>query len=251
MNLLTMTGLGKMMTGAGYDPSPTRASPHASAFMNPQFVHPAPKATTPSSSSASRSDSISRGEHVMRGLAQMMVHQLSPAARRAIAVPPYKPGMKPGVGDITLEPGDYHIVGTQVQLRSGPSAKASVIGVLQSGENIYVFGETETDPAFMLGPNNEAVPNDGSDPGIVYARIGTQTHGSGWVAAYFIAGGAGTQVQPQPPPAPVPSPSPTPAPEKKSYVVPVLVGGSIGAAVLLGAALLYRANKKSHRAAYA
>lgn len=196
-----------------------------------------PPATTPSTSHATApSAPISRGDHVM--------------SQRSSAHGPPDP-MKPlGVGDVdSLTPGDYHISGTQVQLRTLPSASSAVKGVLVNGEGVYVFGELDTDPNFMLGPNNEAVPNDGTDPGIIYARVGTQTHGAGWVAAYFLASGAGSQTQPVPQPQPgpvVPTPTPAPAP-KKSYLVPVLVGGSIGAAVLLGGALVYRASKKSRR----
>lgn len=260
MNILQMHAL----AGLGVDMSPTRGDGYAQPFPSAQNRLPQPpsSASTPSTAHAQAETRIdTRSSHVMsqrsahhgppdpmHGLAQAMaeMHFNSYKTRREIAIPSYKRG----VGDSeTLTPGDYHISGTQVQLRTLPSAKSAVKGVLVNGEGVYVFGDLETDPEFMLGPNNEAVPNDGSDPGLIYARVGTQTHGAGWVAAYFLATGAGSQTQPVPIPVPVPVPVPTPTPATppKSYLVPVLVGGAIGATVLLGGALIYRASKKSRR----
>lgn len=213
---------------------PTANTPPLTTNVNP---------STPSSSSAERPPTpVTRQPHVKSG---RQPRPYEPMQRLAGVL-----GNKSGVGDIELTPGAYHISGTQVQVRVSPSAKAAVKGVLLNGEGVYVFGETETDPEFMLGPNNEAVPNDGTDPGIIYARVGTQNHGAGWVAAYFLASGPGTQVTPEPAPQPKPVVEPPPEttpPAKKSALVPVLVGGAIGSAVLLTGALIYRASKKSSR----
>jgi hypothetical protein len=159
-----------------------------------------------------------------------------------------------GVGD-SIEQGDYHVVGTNVILRAGPSSTTNNIGTMNNGEGVYAFGDVEVDAEHMIGPGGVAVPNDGSSPGIEYVHVGTQTHGAGWIAMHFIAPGAGGAAQPKPTPTPAPTPSPTPAPPvamaKKDKVATFLIGGLIGVAVLGGVVLLVKHTKSPRRLAHA
>lgn len=166
--------------------------------------------------------------------------------KREIAVPPYMPlhAMRKamgvhGLGALTT--GDYHIVGEGVTLRTRPEAGSQPIASLSNGEGVYVFGDVETDLENMIGPNNTAIPNDGKSPGIEYARIGTQNHGSGFVAVKFLAQGAGNATQPQQQPAPVPPPTD----QGMSLVSKVFLGGAIVATVAGGAFFLGKAISES------
>jgi hypothetical protein len=162
-----------------------------------------------------------------------------------------------GDGDVRVEDsyeeGEYHIVGSSVILRALPDASSAIVAVLNPNETVYVFGDVETDPAHKYGPNKEAVPNDDpGDPGINYVRVGTETHGAGWVADRFIAPGAGVSNPKPVPPVPSPTPSPAPAPvAKKDLVMPVIVGGLIGTAVLGTIALVAHYSKRRAQFAHA
>lgn len=164
--------------------------------------------------------------------------------------------VRTGFGADEIETGNYHIVGTDVILRQGPSSTTPNIGTLNNGENVYAFGDTELDTEHMVGPNGIAVTNDGSSPGIQYVRVGTQTHGPGWVAINFMAPGAGGAHQaPKPEPSPTPAPTPTTpatsASTKKDKVTTFLIGGLIGVAVLGGVVLLVKHSKSPRRLAHA
>jgi len=154
--------------------------------------------------------------------------------------------------------GDYHIVGTDVILRQSASASSANIGTLINGEGVYAFGDSEFDTDHMVGPGGVAIDNDGTSPGIEYVRVGTQTHGPGWVAINFLTPGAGVPHNgppvPTPKPAPTPEPTPTPpttAMAKTDKVTTFLVGGLIGVAVLGGIVLLVKHSKSPRRLAHA
>jgi hypothetical protein len=132
------------------------------------------------------------------------------------------------------KPGDYHVNGNGVVLRATPNYTAKAIATLQNGENVYVFGDVETDPEYMVLKDNTVVKNNGSVVGIDYMRVGTQTHGAGWVGMLYIDPGAGTKFG-----------APTPAPVTKSegmgLVSKILLGGAIVATVAGGAFLIGKA----------
>lgn len=141
--------------------------------------------------------------------------------------------------EVGMTPGDYHIVGSGVTLRALPDASSASLATLQNGETVYVFGEIQTDPAHIVGPNNIAIPNPDPEQyaGIDYVRVGTQTHGAGWVSNEFIQPGSSGVVAVKPRPEPkldyVPTNLPKPAAASwvpwvfASAVVVVLAGGAI------------------------
>lgn len=196
----------------------------------------------------------------LAGLGQDMVMPptQSRAAMREIAIPSYRPQRMRGFGTDgdSVESGDYHIVGTNVILRKGPSSTSENVGTLKNGEGVYAFGDVEMDLEHMVGPGGGAIDNDGTSPGIEYVHIGTQTLGPGWVAINFMTPGEGMAVTPgpapQPMPAPTPAPTPTPTPTTtKDKMTTVLVGGLIGVAVLGGIVLLVKHSKSPRRLAHA
>lgn len=152
-----------------------------------------------------------------------------------------------------IEAGDYHIAGTQVQLRDAPSGAGGVKGVFQDGENIYLFGDIVSDPAYMIGAANSVVLNDGNHPGIDFARAGSQNFGPGWVAVRFTAPGAGSQkATPTPTPVVEPKPlEPKPAPvvvaSSTTTYAPWIVGTALVALGVGAAYLLIKHRPQSMR----
>jgi hypothetical protein len=124
---------------------------------------------------------------------------------------------------------------------------SDAIATLQDGEGVYVLGETVLDTQHKMDSTHTAVPNDGSVPGIEYARVKTQSHGDGWVATYFLASGAGNAVS-----VPAPAPAPMTTTGGMSTLQKVLLGGVIGSAVAGGGLLVWKAVKTGgRRLAYA
>lgn len=153
------------------------------------------------------------------------------------------------------KPGDYHVNGTGVTLRAGPKYTSKAIATLQNGEGIYVFGDVDTDPEYVIFQDDTVGKAIDPGDGIDYVRVGTQTHGPGWVAMPYIEPGAGKAVG-QTTPAPSPSTSPAPSSTPSSgmgLIQKVLLGGAIGATVAGGAFLVVRAvqQSQSRRSAYA
>lgn len=153
-----------------------------------------------------------------------------------------------------VEAGEHHVVGSGVILRKAPSAMAENIGTMKNGESVYAFGDTMLDDDHMIGQGGAAVPNDGTSPGIEYVRVGTQTHGPGWIAINFLTPGTAVDVpkpKPQPQPQPTTPSSSKPAPTTKDKVTTVLIGGLIGVAVLGGIVLLVKNTQSPRRLAHA
>lgn len=141
-------------------------------------------------------------------------------------------------------PGDYHIVGSGVILRSRPDYTSPPIATLQNGEGVYVFGNVETDPAYKIDANDNVVPNPGDWAGIDYVQVGTQSHGAGWVAMPYIQPGAGQSVQPKPTPSPSPSSKPA-ASSEMGLTTKVLLGTAIAVTIGGGSLLLWKAVKEA------
>jgi len=170
----------------------------------------------------------------------------SPGAR--VGIYPYYRPSKRGLGmeyDEHPTPGNYHIKGTGVILRAKPEYESTAIATLQNGENVYVFGDVETDPKWMVKQDETVAPNnDPNFAGIDYVRVGTQTHGAGWVAQLYVEPGAGTQIK-QPQPQPSPSPTPMTPPQGMSTTSKVLLGTAIAATIGGGGFLVWKALKES------
>jgi hypothetical protein len=146
------------------------------------------------------------------------------------------------------KPGDYHVNGNGIVLRAAPSYTSKAIATLQKGENVYVFGDVETDPEWKVLQNDTVVKNDGEVAGIDYVRVGTQTHGAGWVGMLYIDPGAGAKFgapTPQPSPTPTTTPAPLTKPEGMGLISKVLLGGAIVATVAGGAFLIGKAVSES------
>jgi hypothetical protein len=145
--------------------------------------------------------------------------------------------------------GDYHVNGVGVVLRAKPEYESQAIATLQKGENVYVFGDVETDPAYFVQGDDTVAPNtpDSGIVGIDYVRVGTQTHGPGWVGMLYIDPGQGTFFDQQPKPQPQPSPAPAPAPAAPGMglVSKVLLGSAIVATIGGGGYLIWKAVKGS------
>lgn len=142
------------------------------------------------------------------------------------------------------KPGDYHVVGNGAVLRASPNYTSKTIATLQNGEGIHVFGDVETDPEYMIHPDDSVTVNDGSRAGIDYVRIGTQTHGAGWVAMPYIEPGAAPAPKPQEQPKPVPTPAATPG---MSALAKLLLGTVVGVGIVGGTLLVVKAVKDSGR----
>jgi hypothetical protein len=154
------------------------------------------------------------------------------------------------VGD-DVEAGDYHVVGAGVVLRKAPVGDSEILGTLQNGENIYLFGAVAVDDQHMISSTGAISPNDGSTPGIEYARAGSQLFGPGFVALRFVAPGKGAGVAKPGETVVVEKPvvvaPPTVAPAATSTstaakYAPVIAAGSLLALGVAGAYLYFRSH---------
>jgi hypothetical protein len=130
------------------------------------------------------------------------------------------------------KPGDYHIVGKDVVLRAAPRYQSAAIATLANGEGVYVYGDVETDPNWVLMLDNSVKPNAPTSDvaGLDYIKVATQSHGVGWVAMLLVEPGAGNVAQPA---------MLAPTPPSTGKVIVVAAGVISGAALL--AWLLHKA----------
>lgn|SRR5574341_334743 len=124
----------------------------------------------------------------------------------------------------TIVEGTYHIDGTGVVLRSKPDAASAAIATLRNGETVHAFGDTERDYEHTFGERNVAVKS--SSQYLVYARVGTESHGAGWVAIDFLEPGEGSTPTPKGSSAPLSTMSPRASLLFNVAVVATLAGGA-------------------------